>query len=131
MFSPPILEFRSTNWSGVISPEFSAASPYCTPTLSSPSLPNPWWIFLSTGPHSDFGRVPQTFCWKSWTLHRTPLGLVCALYTSLWGRLQFAALLGSSTPANNASHARQLFRSGWPSTAASWAGVHGIEALLK
>src|SRR5579885_147675 len=63
-----MLAFRSANCAGVIAPASSAASPYCTPTLS-----------RGLGANPVLGSTPSwlTICWRA--SHFTPFGFVVAV----------------------------------------------------
>src|SRR5436305_143252 len=82
MSAPPALELRSTNWAGVIWPDFSALSPYWTPTLSTGSRANPRPAFFSCGCQMDLGSGPKTLIAASSIVHRMPSGLLTGLYRS-------------------------------------------------
>ena len=79
MSSPPIFALRSTKSAGVISPFFSASSPYSTPTLSIGGRTKPWPTFFSLADHSALGSGPKTLIAASWIEQRMPPGFVSGL----------------------------------------------------
>src|SRR5262249_24640084 len=95
MSSPPMPAFRATNWSGVIAPDFSADSPYWTPTLSSRLRTNP-----------VFGSRPSWLTTCSVDSHLTPVGLV-GLQRIATGTVESQLSVGVARLANVASHERQ------------------------
>src|SRR6185312_9153808 len=98
--------FSAANWDGMIAPDFNAARPYCTPTLSR---------VLGTNPVRRFRPNWLTNC--SVAAHLTPFGLLVGFQIASAGMAGLQLWVAVARLANVASQDTQVSYDGKPATA--------------